>query len=198
MLNERQLDALGELASIGGGHAATALSQLVDRKIVITCPRLREIPTAEVAYVLGGPETMAAAIYVRLLGDVKGGLLFVIDDLSARALAGLMRSTEPPERLADADHELLRHAGNMLLSAFSSAVGRATHLSLVAGSPGYANDMVGAVLETVAAETEGNADTAMLFDTDFVEEEERSVEGKLFFLPAPGCLEVIAEAVGVT
>lgn len=197
MLSERQLDAFRELASIGAGHAATALSQLVDRKIVITCPELREIATSDVPYAVGGPETMAAAIYVRVLGDVRGGLLFLVDDLSARALAGLMRSTAPPAELSDADHELLKHAGNMLLSAFLSALGRTAHLSLVAGSPGYANDMVGAILQTVVAETEGHADSAVLVDADFLEEEERSVQGKLFFLPAPGSMAVIAKAVGV-
>lgn len=197
MLNPQQLDAFKELASIGAGHAATALSQLVDRKIVITCPELRQIPTSQVPYALGGPETMVAAVYVRVLGDAQGGLLFVLDDLSARALAGLMRSVVAPEQLAEADHELIKHAGNMLLSAFLSALGRTAHLAMVSGSPGYANDMIGAILETVLAEIEGHAETAVLVDADFLEQEERSVRGRLFLLPAPGTMEVLAQAVGV-
>ena len=197
MLSPVQLDALRELASIGAGHAATALSQLVDRKVVITVPELEVIPIETVSYALGGPETLVAAIYVRLLGDARGGLVFVIDDASARALASLLKGAEQEGELKEPDHELLRHAGSMLLSAFINALSRTTRLTLIPGSPAYAHDMVGGILQTVVAETEGYSEEAVLLNTDFLEEEEESVRGRLFFLPAPGSLEVIAQSMGV-
>ena len=39
-LKELQLDALKEVANIGAGHAATALSQLTDRRIMISVPEI--------------------------------------------------------------------------------------------------------------------------------------------------------------
>ncbi len=38
-LKALQLDALREVANIGAGHAATALSQMTNRTIMIACPR---------------------------------------------------------------------------------------------------------------------------------------------------------------
>src|SRR2546429_5158361 len=48
-LKELQIDALREVANIGAGHAATALSQLTNRRIMISVPqinivRLEEVP----------------------------------------------------------------------------------------------------------------------------------------------------------
>jgi chemotaxis protein CheC len=40
-LEALQLDALKEVANIGAGHAATALSQMTDRRIMISVPTIR-------------------------------------------------------------------------------------------------------------------------------------------------------------
>ena len=45
MFNEMELDALKELGNIGAGHAATSLSQLLDRTIEISVPKISEILT---------------------------------------------------------------------------------------------------------------------------------------------------------
>jgi chemotaxis protein CheC len=196
MLTAQQLDAFGELVSIGAGHAATALSQLVDRKIIITVPKIEIIPSAAVPYALGGPETVVSATYVRVLGDTRGGLLFVMDQESGKALAGLLKGVPPLAELGPEDHEMLRNAGHVLLSACLNAISRMVNKTMVAASPAYAFDMVGAVLETVVSETEGTSDEAVLVDADFVEEEEGSVKGRLFYLPAPGSLESLMGTLG--
>jgi chemotaxis protein CheC len=46
-LHERQLDALKEVANIGAGHAATALSQLTGARIDVTVPFLQMTPLQE-------------------------------------------------------------------------------------------------------------------------------------------------------
>lgn len=197
-LTASQLDALRELSSIGAGHAATALSQLVDRKIVITVPELRIVQTEQVPGALGGPEAVVCATFVKVLGDARGALLFVVDEKSALALAGLLANRPGREELDELDHELLTHAGSVLLSAYLNALSRMVHRSLVPSPPAYASDMVGAILQAAVTETEGYAEESLLVDADFLEQEEGSVRGRLFFLPAPGSLEAIVSALGVT
>ena len=63
-LSEMQLDALREVGNIGAGHAATALSQLVDKPIHLTYPELEIIPIGDVPKVFGGPEQLVGAIYL--------------------------------------------------------------------------------------------------------------------------------------
>ena len=47
-LSPMQLDALREIGNIGAGNAATALSQIINRKIDMSVPRLNILPLSEV------------------------------------------------------------------------------------------------------------------------------------------------------
>jgi chemotaxis protein CheC len=47
-LSAQQLDALREVANIGAGHAATALSQITGERIMISVPELSIAPLDEI------------------------------------------------------------------------------------------------------------------------------------------------------
>jgi len=47
-LNEMQRDALQEVANIGASHAATALSQMVNKPIQVGIPRIDVVPIEKV------------------------------------------------------------------------------------------------------------------------------------------------------
>ena len=59
-LKELQFGALKEVANIGAGHAATALSQMTNKKIMISVPEVTVTPLEEVPEVLGHPEEVAS------------------------------------------------------------------------------------------------------------------------------------------
>ena len=71
-LDAQQLDAMREIANIGAGHAATALSQMTDRVIMIEVPEVRVLPLEDVDRVLGEPDDVMAAVMMRVLGDITG------------------------------------------------------------------------------------------------------------------------------
>ena len=52
-LKELQLDALREVANIGAGHAATALSQMTNRTIMISVPEVNVRALEDVAELVG-------------------------------------------------------------------------------------------------------------------------------------------------
>ena len=55
-ISEFQLDAFREMGTIGAGNGATALSQLMNRKIGMTVPDIKVLPFSEVSDVVGEPE----------------------------------------------------------------------------------------------------------------------------------------------
>jgi chemotaxis protein CheC len=89
LLTEMQISALRETGSIGAGHAATALSQLVGHSVTIDVPTLEIIEIGEVPAVFGGPETLVGAVYTRLLGDLAGSMLFVAPRAASLGLVDL-------------------------------------------------------------------------------------------------------------
>jgi chemotaxis protein CheC len=198
MLSEMQLDALRETGSIGAGHAATALSQLVGHGVAIDVPTLELVRIGDVPHVFGGPETLVGAVYMRLLGDLGGSMLFVAARSSSLALVDLMRSRPvgTAKSFGSEEEALVTHVGQILVSAYLAAVARLADLSILPSRPSFALDMAGAILEAVTTEIGLHAEAAVLQRTRFFDDE-TSVDAYLFFLPEPDSLEVLLGRLGV-
>lgn len=197
-LTEMQIDALGECGSIGAGHAATALSQLVGHPISIDVPTLEVMGIGEVPEIFGGPEVLVAAVHVRLLGDLGGSMLFMAERTSALALVDLMRSRAVGSvRTYGADEEaLVTHVASILMSAYLAAIGRLADVSMLPARPSSALDMAGALMEAVTSAAALRADVALLLRTRF-HDADTSVDAYLFFMPDPDSLEVLLGRLGV-
>jgi chemotaxis protein CheC len=197
-LNDVQLDALRETGSIGAGHAATALSQLVGHRIAIDVPHLEVIGVGDVPDLFGGPETLVAAVHVRLLGDVPGSMLFVAQRGTSLALVDLMHAHQVgTARSFGADEEaLVTHVASILIAAYVAAIGRLADVSILPARPAFALDMAGALLQAATSDVGARADHAVLLRTRFWNGG-TSVDAYLFFLPDPAGLEVLLGRLGV-
>lgn len=197
-LTPLQLDALREVGGIGAGHAATALSQLVDRPIALEVPRLEILDLADVPNVFGGAERLVGAVYARLLGDLSGGVLFMAERHAALALVDLMRGHDvgSAKAMGHDEEALFRHVASILISAYLAAIARMADVDVLPSSPAMAFDMAGALLQAVVAEVGMEAPQAVLVRTAFVDEV-RSVEAALFFVPNPESLVVILGRLGI-
>src|SRR2546422_6140342 len=71
-LKALQLDGLKEVANMGAGHAATALSQLTNRRIMISVPEINIARLEEVPELLGNASDVVAAVLMHMLGDLTG------------------------------------------------------------------------------------------------------------------------------
>lgn len=197
-LTEMQLDALREVGGIGAGHAATALSQLVDRPIRLEVPRIEVLGLPEVPHVFGGPEALVGAVYARMLGDVDGGILFMVRRDAALALVDLMHGHEvgTAKSMGHAEEALLKHIASILIAAYLAAVARMADIDVLPSGSAMAFDMAGALLEAVVLEVGMEAPEAMLVRTAFVDEG-RTVEAALFFVPNPESLTVLLGRLGL-
>ncbi|MBI4743700.1 MAG: chemotaxis protein CheC [Actinobacteria bacterium] len=197
-LNEIQLDALKEVANIGAGHAATALSHLVDRKILITVPKLDFVRIEEIPTITGNPEDLTAVIYTHIIGDITGGIFFILPRDSALLMIDLLKGYNfgITKIISGLDEEMLKQAGGLLAKAYLSALARFAKLTLVSSSESFAFDMVGAVIDSIIADIDLRAQHAILAETEFVEAENK-VSGQLFFVPDFRSLEVIMDKLGV-
>jgi chemotaxis protein CheC len=197
-LTPQQLDAIGEVGSIGAGHAATALSQLLGRAVDIDVPVVRMLPVDEVPTVFGGPENLVGAVYSQMLGDISGGLLFMVPRRDLLLLADLLRAREPGSaKSLGADEEgQVTHAASVLQAAYTAAIARLTGLSVLPSPAHFAFDMMGAILEVISAGIGLKADNALLIMTRFVTEGV-TVDAALFYLPDPDSLDVLLGKLGI-
>jgi len=136
-LKELQLDALREVANIGAGHAATALSQMTNRTIMIAVPEVNVRPLEEVTDLVGRPDEVVAAVLMHMMGDLTGRTLVMFDETSARALCDILfrRSAGTTGEFGAMEQSGLKEAGNILASAYMNALSDFMGMMLVPSVP---------------------------------------------------------------
>lgn len=199
LLSPMQLDALREIGNIGAGNAATALSQIISRKIDMSVPRLNILPLSEVPEVVGGPDVMVAGVYLRVFGPAPGSILFLLPKDSAFALVDMSmgRQRGTTHLLCPMDESALMEIGNILAGSFLNALSYFTKMTLLPSLPALAVDMAGAILSAILIQLGRVGDHALLIDTEF-STEANDVRGHFFLIPDPGSLNVILGTLGVS
>jgi chemotaxis protein CheC len=192
-ISEARLDILREICMIGAGHAATALSQLTGRRIDLEVPRVRFESVQDVPRIAGGAETVVDGLYFHILGDARGVILMIFPEESGREIVRLVLGGQevPPEDPLSIS--AMREIGNILTSAFLSAIGQLAGLSLIPSVPGYARDMAGSILDLVLIDLARLEDTALVIETVFGAEG-AGIRGHFFLLPDPHTLEAMLRA----
>jgi len=176
---ELQLDALRELANIGSGTAATALSSMLGRPVNLAVPNALMLPMADVVDALGAPEEVVTAVMLPLVGDLRATALLLFTAADAAALCGLLGV----EVDSDVGLSALAEIGNILGAAYIGALSKMTALALEPRPPQTATDMVAAVVSSVLAADAEQTDVALLLDSELMVE---GAECSLSFMLAPG------------
>jgi chemotaxis protein CheC len=168
-LKESQLDAMREVANIGAGHAATALSQMTNRRIMITVPRVKVRPLEDACDMVGPPEDVIAAILMHMMGDLTGRALLLFPEPAARTLCDfLMRRELGTTRTFEVmEQSALKEAGNILASAYLNALSEFMGMMLVPSVPSLVIDLSGAILTTAHLNFGHDRDYAFCVETSF-------------------------------
>lgn len=197
-LSERERDALREVANIGAGHAATALSQMTDRVIMINVPEVNVRLLEEVAELLGPPETVVVAVAMRMMGDLTGQTMVILPIGAARTLCDLLlrRARGSTTEFDEMEESSIKETGNILTSAYLTALSDFMGMMLVPSIPSLVTDYAGAVL-TAAHQTAGHdRDVVFCVDTAFrVEGAPEVLHGEFLLLPDGASLSAIFDAI---
>ncbi|MGH7669276.1 MAG: chemotaxis protein CheC [Gemmatimonadaceae bacterium] len=200
-LKALQLDALREVANIGAGHAATALSQMVGGTIMISVPRINIQRLEEIAPLVAGPDEPVAAVLLHILGDLSGRTLLVFPKAAALQLAEVMlrRPSGSSSELGELEQSAIKEAGNILSSAYMNALSEFMGMLLLPSPPALAIDMSAAVLTTAYLQFGTNRDYVFCVESDFMlQGEAKRLSGFFLLLPDPASLKAILRAIRVT
>lgn len=176
--SEMQLDALRELANIGSGNAATALSSLLGRPIDVSVPTVFALPLADAVEATGAPDSTVTAVLLQIFGDVEAIVLLLFPPPDATLLCSLLG--------VEADSEVgisaLGEIGNILGSAYVGAFSMMTGLDLEPRPPETVTDILGAIVGTVLAAGAEETDVALMLDSKLMVE---GTECALSFMLVP-------------
>ena len=153
-LNEMQFDALKEIGNIGSGHAASALSSMLDRPIDINVPQTDILDYTEVVENLGGPENVLAGILMSLTGDVSGMIMFLIHKPFVKILLSNLLGMDIEDNfdLDEMSQSAIKEVGNIIAASYVNAIAELTGMKIEVEIPMLSVDMLGAIMNVPIVE----------------------------------------------
>jgi len=191
------MDGLKEICSIGAGNAATALSQMVDKRINMGIPSIKFIPLSKVSSVFGSSESLIVGIYCNILGDVSGEILLTFSRESAFAICEILLDKKPGKIkiLGDLERSALQETGSIISSSFVNAFASIMKKSLLISVPKFAYDMAGSIIDFILIELSETYNKAVVLEIKFSDTSSR-IKGEFFIIPNPSSLKLLISAVG--
>ncbi len=200
-LHALQRDALREVANIGAGHAATALSQLTNRTIMISVPEVNITRLEEVPETLGKSDDIIAAVLMHMMGDLTGRTLVIFPRESALTLCDILLRRAPgtTQDFAAMEQSGLKEVGNILSSAYMNALSDFMGMMLVPSVPSLAIDLCGAVLTSTYMNFGYDRDFVFCVETRFLFDDPTvKIRGHFLLLPDLASLRAIFDAIRLT
>lgn len=162
-----ELGILQELGSIGAGHAATSLSDILQQQIVIDIPRIHKMPPNMLPQFYKMHDTPTTAVYMQLESS-ECDILLLLDYEEAKRIAAIMTMAPSVEELEPTmEDSAVQELGNILIGAFLTAVSDFTGISLQPSTPQKIVDMFDSIIDNFLVKQSLMANEAVIFNTHF-------------------------------
>jgi chemotaxis protein CheC len=199
------LDVLKEIGNIGAAHAATALSDLLQKKVDMRVPNVQMVSFNDMMELAGGSENVVVGIFLRIEGDAEGSMFFILPvEQANRFIRRLIRDESfdfhSPGSVSELGLSAMQEMGNILSGSYLSALSDFTGLKIFPTVPGLSVDMFGAIISIGLIELSQVSDTVIVINTSIYEDkisDDEEVKGHFFLLPDPDSFEAIFKALGV-
>ena len=184
--------ALKEIINIGGGNAATSLSQLIKHPVEMDVPTLELMDDEEVYQSILADDEDVKVVIMQLLNG-EGSFLFVISPKEVEELARMMldENVELTDELMDS---ALKELVNILVNSFLNASMKMLDMSMIATVPMLFHDLFGSILSTIYLEHGQYDSTIVIMQNEFWSKGNK-IEGSLFFIPTPEFMDQLLEKI---
>jgi chemotaxis protein CheC len=188
---QMQESALREIANIGSGHAATALSQLVGRPVEISYSEALLTVLAEAIDRIGAPMERSAVVDAPVKAG-GGSVLLVFPDDTGEQLCQLLGTSLSDEIGITA----LQEIGNILATSYLNAIVEMTGMELEPEPPNVEVDLLGELLSRSATSGGNLADPTVLMRSQLTVESS-TAKFSFLFVPRIGSVATLLERLGV-
>ena len=199
-LSPQRMDALKEVANIGAGHAATALSLMTGARIMIDVPTINVAPLSELIPGIADEGSQVISVLMDMHGSLKGHTLLALPLMTGRRLADLMLRRERRAGVANLDlleESALKEAGNILGGAYMTALSEFLGMTLLPSPPRLTVGTTETVMEDHRRQA-SSAAAACCVETEFnFEEIGERFRGFFLLLPDAVSFDLIFAAVRV-
>jgi chemotaxis protein CheC len=195
-LTDLQKDALKEVGNIGAGHAATALSQLLNTTIKLSEPRIDVIKFRDLASRVGYENRVVAALHMYVRGEAPGQMVVLFDRENALEfvqvfIKRIIGDIQIFDSIVDST---LKELGNIIAGSYLTALISLTGINLLPSVPTLSYGTIQAAFRTLMSILPDQ--DVFLIESSFLDKG-TTVSGQFILIPETGSLTPLLSVFGV-
>ncbi len=165
-------------------NAARGLSDLLERPITMGTVQAKVLHFSDLSADVGHPESAMAGLYLRMKGDLGGQAMLILPLEDALHMADLLIDQPPgtSTELGELERSALAEAGHLMVAYFLNAMAVLTGRPLRPSPPAVMVDMLGSMMNVLAASVGEESDDLMIFET-ILQDPNGLVEIRFWVLP---------------
>jgi len=181
-----QIDALKEIGNIGAGHAATALSKMIGRKVMIRLPNVNIVKLETAPKVASyNEEEIVDGVYQSLTGGIEANSLIFFPNKDARYLTEIILEKEfnTNESITeDIKKSVLMESSNIIAGSYINALSTITNMVILPSIPYFISGTAGTIFNSVLAVASQNSQIALMIEIEFIEASNK-IHGWFYVMP---------------
>lgn len=192
------IDALQEIGNIGSGNAASSLSAMLGKPITMNVPTIHVMDYQAVIDAIGGPEKIKTAILVLFRGDIKGMMMFMLENKFAEIVVNTFMGKENIDvvRMDETDSSAVKEMGNIMGGAYLSALAAMAEFTVHMDPPSLTVDMSGALMNAPMVMLDDVGDKVLFIDDSF-KVDNVNVDANILLIPEMESLDILMKKLGV-
>lgn len=192
------IDCLQEMGNIGSGNAASSLSAMLGKSVTMHVPKISVLDYQSVIDVMGGPEKIITAILVTFKGDIKGMMIFLLENAFAEIVVNTFMGKQNIDviRMDEADSSAVKEMGNIMAGAYLSALAAMAEFTIQMDPPSMSIDMMGAVMNAPMISLDEVGDKVLFIDEGF-KIDNTEINANIILVPEMESLDILMKKLGV-
>jgi len=163
------LGILLELGSIGAGHAATSLSDILQQPITIDVPKIHQIKPHLIPQFYNLHDVPTTAIYFQLKEAFGCDILLMFESTEAKKIAAMMTMASSIEEVDPAmETSALQELANILIGSFLTSISDFIGLGLFPTTPETVVDVFDAIIDNFLIKQSMSSENVLIFETRFM------------------------------
>lgn len=192
------IDCLQEMGNIGSGNAASSLSAMLSKPVTMHVPKIQVLDYQAIIDKMGGPEKILTAILVSFKGDIKGMMMFLLEDAFAQIVVNTFMGKKNIDviKMDEADSSAVKEMGNIMAGAYLSALAAMAEFTVAMDPPSMTVDMMGALMSAPMTTLHDVGDKVLFIDDGFAIDNV-NIDANIILIPEMESLDILMRKLGV-
>ena len=192
------IDCLKEIGNIGSGNAASSLSAMLSKSVRMRVPHIRVLDYQTAIDEVGGPEQVLTGILVTFKGDIKGMIMFLLDNAFAKIVVNTFMGKDNIDvlKMDEADTSAVKEMGNIMAGSYLNALAALAGFTVAMDVPSMTVDMMGAIMNAPMTEFSEIGDKVLFINDGFIIDGV-DINSNIILIPEMESLDIIMKKLGV-